>query len=76
MAEDYSPDFQYLSGRTIPMELSRWGGFFAGADYNFFVFGQENPSESDSTEVIRVVKYSKDWQRLGQPAGGQHHRAL
>ena len=66
VAEDYSPDFQYLSGRTIPMELSRWGGFFAGADYNFFVFGQENPSESDSTEVIRVVKYSKDWQRLGQ----------
>ncbi len=52
--------------RTIPMELSIWGGFFAGKDYNFFVFGQENPSESNSTEVIRVVKYSKDWQRLGQ----------
>lgn len=66
VAEDYSSSFQLLNSRTIPMELSIWGGFFAGKDYNFFVFGQENPSESNSTEVIRVVKYSKDWQRLGQ----------
>lgn len=66
VVEDYSSDFVFQSGRTIPMELSIWGGFFAGADYNFFVFGQKNPTESDHTEVIRVVKYSKDWQRLGQ----------
>lgn len=66
VVEDYSSDFQFQSSRTIPMELSLWGGFFAGEDYHFFVFGQENPSESDNAEVIRVVKYSKDWQRLGQ----------
>ena len=66
IVEDYSSGFQFQSSRTIPVELSLWGGFFAGEDYNFFVFGQENPSESDNTEVIRVVKYSKDWQRLGQ----------
>lgn len=66
VVEDYSSQFQFQSSRTIPMELSIWGGFFAGADANFFVFGQKNPSESDSTEVIRVVKYSKNWQRQGQ----------
>ena len=66
VVEDYTSDFAFRSGRTIPMELSIWGGFFAGRDGNFFVFGQKNPSESDSTEVIRVVKYSKDWQRQGQ----------
>ena len=66
VVEDYSSDFIFQSGRTIPMELSLWGGFFAGTDYNFFVFGQPNPSESDNVEVIRVVKYSKDWHRLGQ----------
>ena len=65
VVENYSSDFAFQSGRTIPMELSTWGGFFAGADYNFFVFGQQNSDESDSTEVIRVVKYSKDWNRLG-----------
>lgn len=66
LVEDYSPNFAFQGSRSIPMELTDWGGFFAGEDYNFFVFGQTNPQELDSVEVIRVVKYSKDWQRLGQ----------
>ena len=66
VVEDYTPDFQFLSGRTIPMELDIWGGFFAGEKYNFFIFGQDNPQESDSVEVLRVVKYDKSWNRLGQ----------
>ncbi|MBD5160677.1 MAG: hypothetical protein HDT14_01360 [Oscillibacter sp.] len=66
VAEDYSSSFQLQSSRTIPFELSRWGGFFAGESYNFFIFGQSNPNESDGTEVIRVVKYDKSWNRLGQ----------
>ena len=66
VVEDYDSSFHLTSSRSIPMELSKWGGFFAGKDYNFFIFGQNNPQESDSVEVIRVVKYSKDWQRLGQ----------
>lgn len=64
--EDYSAEFRLLTSHRVEMELPIWGGFFAGEDYNFFVFGQQNPSERDSAEVIRVVKYSKDWQRLGQ----------
>lgn len=66
LVEDYTPDFQFLSSRTIPMELDIWGGFFAGEKYNFFIFGQNNPSENDRAEVIRVVKYDKSWNRLGQ----------
>ena len=64
--EDYDSSFRFQSGRSIDMELDIWGGFFAGENYNFFVFGQENPNEDNSKEVIRVVKYSKDWKRLGQ----------
>lgn len=66
VVEDYSSDFKFQRSHSVSMELSIWGGFYAGKDYNFFVFGQANPSESDSVEVIRVVKYSKDWQRLDQ----------
>ena len=66
VVEDYNDAFQLHSSRTIPMELSIWGGFYAGEDYNFLIFGQENPGEDDQREVIRVVKYSKDWKRLGQ----------
>lgn len=29
--------------------------------FNFLVFGKENKEESDANEVIRVVKYDKDW---------------
>lgn len=66
VAEDYDDSFSLRASRTIPMELPLWGGFFAGSQYNFVVFGQENPAQNDAAEVIRVVKYSKDWTRLGQ----------
>lgn len=66
VVEDYSGSFQLQSSRTIPFELSIWGGFFAGQNYNFFIFGQNNPNESGSVEVIRIVKYDKSWNRLGQ----------
>ena len=66
VVEDYDSSFRFQSSRTIPMELNKWGGFFAGETCNFFVFGQYNYGEDDSKEVIRVVKYSKDWQRLGE----------
>lgn len=66
VAEDYDDSFKLRASRKIPMELSIWGGFYAGAQYNFFIFGQKNSSEDNDKEVVRVVKYSKDWQRLGQ----------
>lgn len=66
VVEDYDNSFALLSSRSIPVELPIWGGFYAGDKYNFVVFGQKNPSEDNNTEVVRVVKYSKDWVRLGQ----------
>lgn len=66
VAEDYNNSFKLCASRIIPMELPIWGGFYAGENYNFIIFGQENPSEDDNKEVVRVVKYSKDWKRLGE----------
>ncbi len=66
LVEEYGADLLLKNSLEIPMELPLWGGFFAGSRYNFFVFGQSNPVERDSVEVIRVVKYSKSWERLGQ----------
>ena len=65
VVEDYSPSFALLSQRKLSCELAYYGGFFAGQSYNFFVFGQHNEGESDSVEVVRVVKYDKNWNRLG-----------
>ena len=65
VAEDYDDSFRLRASRRIPMELPIWGGFYAGDKYNFLFFGQENPLEDNKTEVVRVVKYSKDWRRMG-----------
>ena len=66
IVEEYDSSFKFLSGQTIPKELDIWGGFFAGETYNFLIFGQKSQEEDNTREVIRVVKYSKSWQRLGQ----------
>ncbi|MGM9562632.1 MAG: leucine-rich repeat protein, partial [Faecousia sp.] len=64
--ERYDAEKQFLSRQTLPMELPLFGGFYEGTDYFFLVFGQNNPEEDDNTEVIRVVRYTKDWLRMGQ----------
>lgn len=53
-----------VSSRTLSMELSLWGGFYSGEDYNFIVVGQTNYDEDDSKEVVRVIRYTKDWVRV------------
>ncbi|MBQ1341950.1 MAG: hypothetical protein IIY33_05640, partial [Erysipelotrichaceae bacterium] len=65
LVEYYSSDFQLISTKTIEKQLALYGGFFHGEKYNFLVFGQENPNDSADAEVIRVVKYSQDWEELG-----------
>ena len=55
--------------KTMSLELPLFGGFYSGAEYNYLVFGQVNGDENgngsdDETEVVRIVKYTKDWERL------------
>lgn len=63
--ENYDESFNLLNKKTLDMELPYWGGFFAGSDAYYIVEGQPNVDEVDSAEVIRVIKYSKSWERLG-----------
>ena len=64
VAEQYTMDGEIVGQKEIPIELPIFGGFFAGADANFVVFGQKNAGSSDAAEIIRVVRYSKTWVRL------------
>ncbi len=63
--EYYDSSFNITSRQSIAMELSIWGGFYAGSDAYYLVEGQNNTAEDDSAEVIRVIKYSTSWKRLG-----------
>lgn len=68
LAERYNDSFELLDSRNISIDegFPLWGGFYAGAEYNYVIIGQPNPGESDDVEVIRVIKYDKNWERLDQ----------
>lgn len=62
--EQYSENFEWKATKELEMELPIFGGCYIGEQYSFLVFGQNNLEESDDVEVLRVVKYDKDWNRL------------
>ena len=64
LVEQYSSSFTLLWQATVGFELSMFGGFYAGEDYYYLVFGQPNYNQDNSVEVIRIVQYTKDWQRV------------
>ncbi|MCM1272199.1 MAG: leucine-rich repeat protein [Clostridium sp.] len=65
LVEKYDSKYKLISKKTVKRELELFGGFYSGKKYNYLVFGQSNPKESDKKEVIRVVKYDKKWKRCG-----------
>ena len=62
--EYYNLNFKFRSGKTIPLELPLYGGVYMDEDYNFLVVGQENREENDSKEVFRIIRYTKDWEKV------------
>ena len=65
IAETYNEKKLLVSRRVIsPYELPIFGGFYETDQYYFLVFGDANTEESDSREVIRTVRYTKDWERV------------
>lgn len=57
-------DDMVISSKTLEMELPLFGGSFSGEIYNYIVFGQSNVNETDDCEVMRVVQYDKNWNRI------------
>ncbi|MFI3210408.1 MAG: S-layer homology domain-containing protein [Peptostreptococcaceae bacterium] len=49
---------------SLEKELSKFGGFYAGNENYFMVFGENNLEEIDNKEVIRVVKYDKKFRKV------------
>lgn len=52
------------STKTIKIGYDVWGGFYHGADGNFYVaVGYHNYLESRKKEVIKVIKYNSRWKK-------------
>ena len=73
-ADTYNSSTYELTGsKQIEAELPIFGGFYAGEQYNYMVFGQKNTEENDNKEVIRIVKYDKNFDRIASASvtGGE-----
>ena len=64
-AETYNTDKTLRSRKYLKMELPKFGGFYEGTNYYFLAFGQRNPDKNNGMEVLRIVKYDKNWKRKG-----------
>ena len=64
IVDTYDIDFKHTETKKIAFEGERFGCFYSGDYYNYIAFGNENPAESDSKEVVRIVKYDKSFNRL------------
>ncbi|MBR3620706.1 MAG: hypothetical protein IKN56_04300, partial [Clostridia bacterium] len=61
---EYDSKFNKDSVKIIEPELPLFGGFYASKDCNYILFGDTNYSEDDTKEVLRLVKYDKDFNRI------------
>lgn len=62
--EYFDNNYQFQNQKVIRPELSMFGGFYAGKDNYYLVYGEMNSEESDDFEVVRIVKYDKQWCRI------------
>lgn len=63
---------EIISSQSIVCELPLFGGFYAGEQYNYIVYGNTNPNGDDAVEEIRVVKYDKSFNRISHFALSQY----
>lgn len=59
-----SKTYELLNTQKVETELDLFGGFYSGEKYNYIVFGQNNTEENDEKEIIRIVKYDKQFNRI------------
>ena len=60
----YDTNWKVLEKKELPLELPLFGGFYSGEKFNYIVYGCENSEEDDKKEIMRIVKYDKQFNRI------------
>ena len=76
--ETYDKSYNLIASKNIAFELPLFGAFYSGDKYNYIAYGQGNPNQKNSREVIRIVKYNKSFTRIGSVSilGGESYTIL
>lgn len=69
----YDENINEIASKIIGMDLPIFGTFHSDANNNYIVFGRENKEQNDKKEVIRIVKYDKQFNKISQTSvnGGE-----
>lgn len=59
-------DFTCIDSKKFCLELDYFCGFFSGKKYNYAGFGAYNSEEIPDKEILRIVKYDKNLNRLAE----------
>ena len=62
--EEFDKNYNLKSSYSVNGELENICGVYIGSTDNFVVCSQQNPTENDSVEVVRIIKFSKTWKRI------------
>lgn len=57
----YDKTGNLISTKTLDYQGEKFGGFYRGEDYNYLIFGNDNREHKDNKEVVRIVKYDRDF---------------
>lgn len=56
----------FIKFNKVGFLLEKFGGFYCGKDYNYIVFGRDNPTMNKDITTFALVKYDKQtWQIKG-----------
>ena len=61
----YDSQGNLLELKELPYEGEKFGGFYRGEEYNYLIFGNNNEEKNDSKEVVRIVKFDREFNELG-----------
>ena len=64
VVEYFDSSFTITGRKIVPQELPLFVGFYEMNGNYYILSGQTNKNESDSVEVYRITKYTKDWNRV------------
>lgn len=62
----YDKKGKKISEKKLDYQGEKFGGFYKGKENNYIIFGNNNSKNSDKKEVIRIVKYNKNFKELGK----------
>ena len=62
----YDKTGNLISTKTFDYQGEKFGGFYRGEDYNYLIFGNDNREHKDNKEVVRIVKYDRDFNELSK----------